>query len=78
MSIANLKKLAAAFNVPHGASTTAGHECLHCVCEAARKEVEALEKAAKAATTDSAFWVDGMMDPEAAIRFLETIAKEST
>jgi hypothetical protein len=50
MSIANLKKLANAFNVPHAESTTAGHECLHCVCEAARKELKALVDAAVALT----------------------------
>lgn len=50
MSIANLKKLATAFNVPHAESTTAGHECLHCVCEAARQELKALVDAAVALT----------------------------
>ena len=46
MSISSLKKLAAAFNVPHGEHTTKGLECLHCVCEAAQREIEALERTA--------------------------------
>lgn len=78
MSILNLKKLADSFNVPHAESTTKGHECLHCVCEAAKAEIAALEEVATA--WDSQTTVELMNDRNLAnaSKLMDRIAEEAT